>query len=94
MTSDDVRPAIREFITTQLAHRAEHREVGDGDDVISSGLVDSLGIVKLVGFLEESFAIRIRDDEILPENFSSIDAIAAFVATTAQGGTEGAHARR
>jgi acyl carrier protein len=38
--------------------------------------------VRLVGFLEETFAIRIRDDEILPENFASVEAIASFVART------------
>jgi acyl carrier protein len=93
MVRDEVRTSIREFITTQLAQRAEDRRIGDGDDVISSGLVDSLGIVKLVGFLETTFGVRVRDDEIVPENFASIDAIAAFVVSIAGNG-EVAHGRR
>jgi acyl carrier protein len=92
--TDDVRATIREFITTQLAQRAEDRRIGDRDDVISTGLVDSLGIVRLVGFLEETFAIRIRDDEILPENFASVDAITSFVVATAAAGGEDRHAHR
>jgi acyl carrier protein len=95
MLSDDVRGTIREFMTTQLARRAEDRQIGDHDDVISAGLIDSLGIVQLVSFLESTFHIRIRDDEILPENFASIDVIASFVATTANAANgESRHASR
>lgn len=79
MTRGDARQAIREFITTQLARRSEQRRIDDRDDVISTGVIDSLGIVHLVGFLESSFGIRIRDDEIVPENFASVEAIASFV---------------
>jgi len=72
--------AIREFVATRIAKRKEHREIGDEDDMIASGIIDSLGIMHLVGFLEANFGIRIRDEDLLPENFSSVAAIASFVA--------------
>jgi acyl carrier protein len=72
--------AIRIFIANRIAKRKEHRQFRDEDDIISSGIIDSLGIMHLVGFLETTFGIRIRDDDLLPENFTSVAAIASFVA--------------
>ncbi|MEO3890682.1 acyl carrier protein [Nonomuraea sp. B5E05] len=51
-----------------------------GDHPLLDGVLDSLGIYSLVDFLESSFTVEVRDDELLPEHFGSIDAITAFVA--------------
>ncbi len=77
--SATARRAIREFITTQLARRKEHRDIGDRDDVIAMGVIDSLAIMQLVAFLETTYGKPIRDDEIVPENFASVEAMASFV---------------
>lgn len=42
-------------------------------------MIDSTGVLELVGFLEDSFEIRILDDELVPENLDTIDNIVAFV---------------
>lgn len=78
--NDQERQAIREFVTTRIAKKKEHRTIGDDDDMIASGIVDSLGIMHLIGFLEATFGIGIRDEDLLPENFSSVAAIASFIA--------------
>jgi acyl carrier protein len=46
---------------------------------VEQGIIDSFGIMTLLGFLEESFGIQIGGDELLPENFESIAAISALV---------------
>jgi acyl carrier protein len=48
--------------------------------LIGSGVIDSTGVFELVGFLEEHYAIRIEEDELVPENLDAIDNIVAFVA--------------
>ncbi|MBN2428715.1 MAG: acyl carrier protein [Deltaproteobacteria bacterium] len=73
------RQLIMGFITTQIAKKKEHREIGEEDDLITSGIIDSLGIMHLIGFLESTFGIRIPDEDFVPENFSSVKAIASFV---------------
>ena len=70
---------IRRFVLEELAAGSGLTSVGDSDSLVASGLIDSLGIFKLVAFLEENFGIPIADSEILQENFRSIEAIAAFV---------------
>ena len=73
------RDMIMGFITTQIAKKKEHREIGEEDDLIASGIIDSLGIMHLIGFLERTFGIRIPDEDFVPENFSSVKVIASFV---------------
>ncbi|MDQ3090060.1 MAG: methyltransferase domain-containing protein [Actinomycetota bacterium] len=58
---------------------------GDGvlhpdDDVLRSGLIDSMGIMELISFIEESFGVAVDDLEIVPENFCSLRAMTRFVA--------------
>ena len=57
----------------------------NGDKLLEAGIVDSLGILDLVSFLESEFSIQMSDEELLPENFQSIDCIAAFVQRKTKG---------
>jgi acyl carrier protein len=76
----DAGPAIRAFVIERLAPATGRSEIDDGEDLIDSGVVDSLGIFQLVAFLEERFGVTIGDEEITPENFGSIAAIERLVA--------------
>jgi acyl carrier protein len=46
---------------------------------LETGMVDSLGILDLVHFLEAEFSIQVSDEELLPENFQSLEAVTVFV---------------
>lgn len=69
---------IREFMlkTFPLARKYG---VKDADKWLETGLLDSLGILDLVHFLEEDFSIRVSDEELLPENFQSLSSVVEFV---------------
>jgi len=53
--------------------------VENGQSLLEAGILDSLGVLSLVSFLESRYEIGVSDDELLPENFDSIEAITAFV---------------
>jgi len=76
----DARAAIREFVLDRLAQTTGKTAIDDEDDLIESGVIDSLGIFQLVAFLEERFGVAIGDEEIVPENFGSVLAIERLVA--------------
>jgi acyl carrier protein len=78
VTSDDARAQIRDFV---LAHfpLARARAVGDEDALLDMQVIDSLGILELVAYVEGAFAIEVTDDDLSPENFQSIGALARFV---------------
>ncbi len=47
--------------------------------LLEKGILDSLGILDVVGFLETEFSMIVSDDELVPENFQTLDTLAGFV---------------
>ncbi|UCF21752.1 MAG: acyl carrier protein [Gemmatimonadota bacterium] len=47
--------------------------------LLQTGLIDSLGMEELVTFLEAAFGIEVQDDDLLPDNFETVEAIAALI---------------
>ncbi len=70
---------IKEFILSDLVKDKNFTELADSDPLIETGIIDSLGIMKLIGFLEDNLNIQVSDNELIPENFSSIEAISELV---------------
>jgi len=70
---------IKHYIQTELVKDKKQANLSDSDSLIDSGIIDSLGIMKLIGFLEDKVSIQITDDELTPENFSTVDAIVSLV---------------
>lgn len=70
---------IREFITTEMLHGSLTAPLQDQDQLVESGIIDSLGVMTLLSFLDEKFSIQVGGDDLVPENFESVAAIAALV---------------
>jgi len=51
----------------------------DDASFLRTGIIDSMGMARLVAFLEESFRIAVADDELVLENLDSLDRVSAFV---------------
>lgn len=64
---------------------AQKKKVGIDDPLIQSGLVDSLGIMEMVNHLAESYDLEITEEDLVPENFESVKAMALFVARKRNG---------
>jgi acyl carrier protein len=73
-----VSDQIRAFVLEKFP-QAKKKSLRDTDQLLESGIVDSLGILDLVAFLESGFQVHINDEELLPENFQTVEAIAQFV---------------
>jgi acyl carrier protein len=74
-----VKDQIRQFVNEELAAAKGIASVDDGESLIENGVVDSLGIFRLVTFLEESFRVKIGDEEISADNLESVNMIEQFV---------------
>ena len=72
-----VESRVREFLKSELGKDVS--KLGGEDSLLESGTIDSMGVLRLVTFLEEEYAIKVEDDDLMPENFDTIDAIGAFV---------------
>lgn len=69
---------IREYIASNFLFGDEVR-LGDHQSLIAAGILDSTGVVELVAFLEERYAIAVADEDLVPENLDTIAGIAAYV---------------
>ena len=72
---------LRQFIADNFlfGDAAAAAALRDDESLIEGGLVDSTGVLELVGFLEEHFGIDVRDDEVVPDNFDSVARLAVYV---------------
>jgi len=57
-----------------------HSAPWDGASILDRGIIDSTGVLEVIGFIEDTFGSTVEDSEMLPENLDSIDRIANFVA--------------
>jgi len=53
--------------------------VDPDEDLIERGLIDSLGIIELLSFIDDKFGVSLPPDEVVPENFRSVRALAALI---------------
>jgi len=77
--NESSRETIRNFVTSSLVKKREQLEIRDDDNIIMNGILDSLAIIKMINFLEDHYGFSIKDEDVLPENFESIEAISSFV---------------
>lgn len=75
----EIENKIRQFIADNFLFREDRTSLDESESLLDAGLIDSTGVLELVGFLETEFAIRMDDNEIVPANLNSIRAIIAFV---------------
>ena len=70
---------FRQFLLSEVAPDFNRKNLNPDDELIELGLIDSLGIMKLVTFMEEEFGITVLDEEIVPENFQCLNSLVSFV---------------
>ena len=75
----DVSQALEEFIVQNIMVADEDVSLSWDDSLIKSGIVDSLGILRLIAFMEENFSVLVDDTEVVPENFETINAMKSLV---------------
>jgi acyl carrier protein len=75
---DTYRKQVREFLISNF-YVAEANLLGVDTSLLDQGIIDSTGVLEVIGFIEETFGITVEDSELLPENLDSIEGIAQYV---------------
>ncbi len=73
----EIRARIREFLRTDL--KKDLTGVTDSESLLEAGILDSMSVVQLIGLLERDYGLVVSDDDMMPENFDSIEAVEAFI---------------
>ncbi len=69
---------VRGFIVENFLF-GEEKGLGDETSFLESGIIDSTGILELVAYLEETYGIKVADEELVPENLDSLANIRAYL---------------
>ena len=75
----ELKKQVRDFVTANF-YVADPASLEDRASLLDDGIVDSTGVLEVIGFIESTFGVTVEDSEMLPENLDSIERIAAFVA--------------
>jgi acyl carrier protein len=73
---------IKQFVLAEFLPDMGAEDLQTDYDLVTGGVIDSLGLLKLIAWLEEQFGLPVDDIELDPDSFRTIDAINAFIAST------------
>ena len=68
---------VKKFICEEIVQ--DNIDLDENDSLIETGIIDSLGIIKLISFLEKQFHLEINPNDITPENFDKIKSISELI---------------
>ena len=71
--------AIRKYLLENHLFSSDDSQLRNDDSLLEKGIIDSTGILEVIMFLETRFDIKVKDSEMLPENFDSVQNIVRFV---------------
>ncbi|MFT3856540.1 MAG: acyl carrier protein [Aquabacterium sp.] len=77
--STNTREALRRYVLENCLFTDDGSKLQDGASFLETGVLDSTGILEIILFVEETFGVKVTDDEMVPDNLDSIDALVAFV---------------
>lgn len=72
-----IREKVKKFIIETSYVSAD--QINDDTLIFAQGIMDSMGFISIIGFLEESFSVSAADNELIEANFESVEAISNFV---------------
>lgn len=84
-----VTQELRSFISRNFLFSDKGFRYADDASFLQEGIIDSLGIIELVTFVEKEFGISVADHELLPSNFDSVSKLSAFISSKLDSRTAG-----
>jgi acyl carrier protein len=79
MTPGEVTSRVRGYITENFLYMRPNFTIGDDDSLLGNGIIDSMGVIEVITFIQQEFEITIDDEDITEENLGTLAAIARYV---------------
>lgn len=79
MAPNEVQDKLQAYFEDNFLYEETMDEIDKDKSLIDNGYIDSTGIIGLVSFLEKTFNIKVHDNEIIPENFDTLNNIYSYV---------------
>ena len=78
-SENDIKNIVKQFIKKNFLFSDKKDNIDENMSLYENRIVDSTGVLEVVDFLEETFGIKIEDDELVPDNLDSIKKISKFI---------------
>jgi acyl carrier protein len=75
----DIVNVVEQYIVDEIMVGNQNTKLDPDASLISSGIVDSLALLRLISFLEERFGVTVEDDEVVPDNFETLNVIKELI---------------
>ena len=75
----EILERTRAYVRDNFLYMRPDFVLGDDDPLLAKGVIDSMGVMEMIGFLTSEFGIVVADEEVTEENLGSVSAIARFV---------------
>ena len=75
-----VAEQVQKYILENILFSQDTSQLPMDDSFLEKGIIDSTGMLEVIFFLEETFQVKVADDEMVPANLDSVNKIAAYVA--------------
>jgi acyl carrier protein len=79
MAPQSIEQQIRQFIVEAFLFGQGGENLSARDSLLARGIIDSTGVLEVVAFLERTWDLQVDDEELVPDNFDSIDKLVRFV---------------
>jgi acyl carrier protein len=76
---EEILNTVKKFILEHLLIDNTTVKLNSSDSFLDKGIIDSTGVMEVISFLQSTFSIEVKDDEMLPENLDSLDNIASYI---------------
>ena len=74
-----IEAEVRQYVVENLLFGRTEVELGGDTSFLESGIIDSTGVLELVQFLEDKFQVKLEDEDLIPANLDSVNALTRFV---------------
>lgn len=76
---ESIEAEVRRYVVEHLLFGRGEVELRGETSFLESGIIDSTGVLELVQFLEETFHVKVEDEDLIPANLDSVSALTRFV---------------
>lgn len=74
-----IKAGIRNFILKELLFETQVLPIDDASSFLAAGIIDSMGVMELINYVEKEHGIKVEPEDMMPENFDSVNALAKYI---------------
>jgi len=76
---DTIKTQVRKYVMDNFLMGAFPEELRDEDSFMGRHVLDSVGVLELISYLEQTFGIKVEDEEMVPDNLDSLNCVARYL---------------